>query len=68
MVTTKMSFDPRDTTYFLGQVTLLITETDGMGLWRKPLFHIMACNARSAALFFNIPPEQTSETGAQVQL
>lgn len=69
MVTTELGFDVRDTTYFLGRVTLLITDNKtGMATWRKHLFTLMSRNARSAALFFDIPPERVIEVGAQVAL
>lgn len=68
IMTTEISFDPRDTTYFLGRVTLLVTDAPGMAIWRKHLFSLMSRNARSAALFFDIPPERVIEVGAQIEL
>jgi KUP system potassium uptake protein len=68
MVATEISFDPRDTTYFLGRVTLLVTDASGMAVWRKHLFRLMMRNARSAALFFDISPERIIEVGSQVVL
>lgn len=68
MVTTEIGFNPQDTTYFLGRVTLIISGPNGMAVWRKHLFNLMSRNARSAALFFDIPPERVIEVGAQVVL
>jgi KUP system potassium uptake protein len=67
LVMAEISFDPRATTYFLGRVTLLVTSTNGMAVWRKYLFKLMTRNARSAALFFAIPPQRAIEIGAQVE-
>jgi KUP system potassium uptake protein len=68
LVTTEIGFDPRDTTYFLGRVTLFVADEVGMANWRKHLFILMSRNARSAALFFAIPPERVIEVGSQVSL
>ena len=60
---------PIETSYFLGRETLIIGERNpGMMRWRQKLFAAMAHNARSAASFFRLPPNQVVELGAQVEL
>jgi len=57
-----------DTTFFLGDHTIVPTERPGMAMWRKRLFTLMARNARSAAVFFHLPPNRVVELGAQIEL
>jgi KUP system potassium uptake protein len=59
---------PSDTTYFLGKETIFATTRPGMALWRERLFAFMARNARSATLFFGIPPDRVVEMGAQIEI
>jgi KUP system potassium uptake protein len=60
---------PMETSYFLGRETLLIKANQRtMMRWRQKLFAAMAHNARSAASFFRLPPNQVVELGAQVEL
>jgi KUP system potassium uptake protein len=54
--------------YFLGRETLLVSRKPGLALWRKWLFIVMARNSRSAASFFQLPPNRVVELGAQVEL
>ncbi|HEY0305055.1 MAG TPA: KUP/HAK/KT family potassium transporter, partial [Longimicrobiales bacterium] len=62
-------FAPMETSYFLGRETILATRRGkGMALWREKLFATMSNNARSAASFFRLPPNQVVELGAQVEL
>jgi KUP system potassium uptake protein len=61
-------FNPMTTSYFLGRETLIPTRHPGMAIWREHLFAWMMRNASSAALFFNLPPNQVIELGAQVEL
>ena len=62
-------FAPMETSYFLGRETILATRGGkGMALWREKLFATMSNNARSAASFFRLPPNQVVELGAQVEL
>ncbi|MGH9368768.1 MAG: potassium transporter Kup [Thermoanaerobaculia bacterium] len=57
-----------DTTYFLGKETIFATRRPGMALWRERLFAFMARNARSATLFFGLPPGRVVEMGAQIEM
>jgi len=64
-----MHFKPMETSYFLGRETLIATKRrHGMATWREKLFVAMSHNARSAASFFRLPPNQVVELGAQVEL
>jgi KUP system potassium uptake protein len=57
-----------DTTYFLGRETVFATRRPGMAMWRERLFGFMARNARSATLFFGLPPERVLEMGSQMEM
>jgi KUP system potassium uptake protein len=61
-------FNPMTTSYFLGRETLIPTKQPGMAIWREHVFAWMMKNASSAAAFFNLPPNQVIELGAQVEL
>jgi KUP system potassium uptake protein len=39
-----------------------------MALWREKLFALMSRNALSASSFYQLPPGQVVELGAQVEL
>jgi KUP system potassium uptake protein len=54
--------------YFLGRERLLPTERPGMALWREQLFVLMNRNARDAAGFFRLPPDQVVEIGVRMEL
>jgi len=71
-----------ETTFYLGRETLIATTSkrrgavpppDGaaavprMASWRKKLFILMTRNARSATVFFGLPPNRVVELGAQIQ-
>ena len=63
-----VAFTPMATSYFLGRETLIPTEDPGMAQWREHLFDWMTRNATSASVFFNLPPNQVIELGAQVRM
>lgn len=54
--------------YFLGRERLLPTRRPGMAIWREQLFALMSRNARDAADFFRLPPEQVVELGIRVEM
>ncbi len=64
---------PLETSYYLGRELLLPLpqpwKTGGlsMSIWRKRLFAIMSKNARSAAEFFQLPPNRVVELGTQIE-
>jgi KUP system potassium uptake protein len=64
---------PLDTSYYLGR-ELLIPKRKAwkrsglsMNIWRKRLFAVMAKNSRSAAEFFQLPPNRVIELGTQIE-
>ncbi len=62
-------FDPNDTTYFLGQETIISTKkTSGMARWREKLFSILSKNARSATSYFGIPADRVVELGEHFEI
>ncbi len=64
---------PLETSYYLGREQLIARKKawkrDGlsMNIWRKRLFAIMAKNSRSAAEFFQLPPNRVVELGTQIE-
>ncbi len=68
VLSSKVSFDPLHTSYFLGKESIRPGPGDGMALWRERLFAIMHRNATGAAAFFSLPPERTIELGRQVDI
>jgi KUP system potassium uptake protein len=63
-----LDIDPDGAVYFLNRVNFVSTPTPGMARWRERLFAAMSRNSTSAAQFFNIPSEQITELGMQVDL
>ncbi len=57
-----------DVTYFLGRETIVVTQAQGMALWRERLFALMSKNAVRATAFFRLPLEQVVELGVQVEI
>ena len=60
--------DSRDTTYFLGKESVVVTERPGMAMWREHLFAFIRRNATSAASYFNLPTDRVIEISTQVEL
>jgi KUP system potassium uptake protein len=63
-----LEFPPDDTSFFLDKETVFATKRPGMALWRERLFSFMSRNARSATLFFHLPPDRVVELGAQIEI
>jgi KUP system potassium uptake protein len=68
VLSSKVSFDPLHTSYFLGKESIRPSPQEGMAIWRERLFAIMHRNATGAASFFSLPPERTIELGRQVDI
>jgi KUP system potassium uptake protein len=62
------TFDPSETTYFLGRETVIASKHPGMMLWREKLFALMSRNASSATAYFCLPPDRVVEMGSQVEI
>jgi KUP system potassium uptake protein len=60
--------DPDEVLYVLGRETILATERHGMAIWRERLFAFLARNAGRATAFFDLPPKQVIEIGAEIDL
>jgi KUP system potassium uptake protein len=64
---------PLETSYYLGRELLIPRHKPwkrgglSMNIWRKRLFAVMAKNARSAAEFFQLPPNRVVELGTQIE-
>jgi KUP system potassium uptake protein len=63
-----MKFDYQDVVYFLGRQTILVTDRQGMAIWREKLFVLMSRNAVRATAYFRLPPERVVELGVQVEM
>lgn len=63
-----LTFDPMDTTFFLGRETLLCTKGDGMPLWREKIFAVMWRSAARAMDSLHIPPNRVVELGTQIEI
>jgi len=61
-------YEPEATTYILGRENLIASKIPGMAIWREKLFAWMSRNARSAPMYFRIPPERVVELGTQIEL
>jgi KUP system potassium uptake protein len=68
VLSSKVSFDPLHTSYFLGKESIRPSPGEGMAIWRERLFAIMHRNATGAASFFSLPQERTIELGRQVDI
>ena len=62
------TYDPKDTTYFLGRETIIASKRPGMALWREKIFSIIAHNATSATAYFCLPPDRVVEMGEQIEI
>ena len=68
VLSSKVSFDPLHTSYFLGKESIRPSPGEGMAIWRERLFAVMHRNATGAAAFFSLPQERTIELGRQVDI
>ena len=64
----EFTFDPMQTTYFLGREVLIVIQSPLMSGWRKKLFGFMSHNALNATGFFHLPANRVVELGAQIEL
>jgi KUP system potassium uptake protein len=63
-----LTYDPKDTTYFLGRETIIASKRPGMALWREKIFSVIAHNATSATAYFCLPPDRVVEMGEQIEI
>ncbi len=60
--------EPMATSYFLGRETVVPDRGGEMSYWREAIFATLYRNARTAADFFRLPPNQVVELGTRVSL
>ena len=63
-----LDFDMLSTSYFISRQTIISTPGAGMSTWREHLFVTLSRNARGAADYYQIPPNQVIELGTQVEI
>ncbi|WP_338846163.1 potassium transporter Kup [Massilia sp. W12] len=63
-----LEFQMMETSIFIARQTLLPRAGGGMALWREHFFAAMFRNARSAADYYQIPPNRVIELGTQVEI
>jgi KUP system potassium uptake protein len=63
-----LDVDPDTVVYVLGRETILATHRRGMTLWRERLFGFLTRNASRATAFYQLPPRQVVEVGAEIDL
>jgi KUP system potassium uptake protein len=63
-----LEFDMLSTSFFISRQTIISTPDSGMSTWREHLFVTLSRNARGAADYYKIPPNQVIELGTQVEI
>jgi KUP system potassium uptake protein len=63
-----LAVDIGEVSFFLGRETILPNGDSGMPHWQKRIFIFFSKNARTATEFFNLPPDQVTEVGAQINI
>jgi KUP system potassium uptake protein len=59
---------PSEATVFVGHSSVQPTGKAKMALWRKRLFALMNRNARPAALYYGLSPDQVVEIGVRLDI
>jgi KUP system potassium uptake protein len=62
------NLDLEHASYFVSRMTIVKSDSPGMGRWRKSLFIFMARNATSPIVHFRLPGDRTVIMGKQVGL
>ena len=65
--TLELFADP-NTTFFVGSERLLVTQNEGMAMWRERLFTMMHRNATPAERWFELPTNRVMSVGSTVEL
>jgi KUP system potassium uptake protein len=68
LVIAGLTFDPNQTTYFLGRERISVTDRPGMMEWRERLFAFMFRNAGDPATYFDLPPDRSLDIGSHVDI
>ncbi|OON59463.1 potassium transporter Kup [Massilia sp. KIM] len=61
-------FEMMETSFFIARQTVISTPGRGMAPWREHLYVMMSRNARTAADYYQIPPNRVIELGTQVEI
>ncbi len=63
-----LAFEMMETSFFIARQTVISAPGGGMAPWREHLFVAMSRNARSAADYYQIPPNRVIELGTQIAI
>jgi KUP system potassium uptake protein len=63
-----LSFEMMETSFFIARQTVISTPGSGMLPWREHLYVAMSRNARTAADYYQVPPNRVIELGTQVEI
>jgi len=63
-----ISFDPMQTSYFLGRETIVAAAVPKMARWEQWLFTLLSRNSVPATEFFKIPSDRVVELGVRVAI
>jgi KUP system potassium uptake protein len=63
-----LKFEMMETSFFIARQTVISVPGRGMAPWREHLYIAMSRNARTAADYYQIPPNRVIELGTQVEI
>jgi KUP system potassium uptake protein len=63
-----LQFEMMETSFFIARQTVISVPGRGMAPWREHLYIAMSRNARTAADYYQIPPNRVIELGTQVEI
>jgi len=63
-----IEFEMMETSFFIARQTVISVPGRGMNPWREHLYVAMQRNARTAADYYQIPPNRVIELGTQVEI
>jgi KUP system potassium uptake protein len=63
-----LRFEMMETSFFIARQTVISVPGKGMAPWREHLYIAMSRNARTAADYYQIPPNRVIELGTQVEI
>ena len=63
-----LRFEMMETSFFIARQTVISAPGGGMAPWRENLYVTMSRNARSAADYYQIPPNRVIELGTQIEI
>ncbi len=63
-----LTFDPNQTTFFLGRERISVTDRPGMVEWRERLFAFLFRNAGDPASYFSLPPDRSVDIGTHIDI